>query len=166
MGQNTAKSASRSRPSDLDDIDRAILRTLQRDGRITNAKLAAAVRISPASSLQRVRKLRRAGVIRGFAALLDPAAIGRPITVLVSVSLREHGRHRLEEFAAAIRDLEEVQACWHIAGESDFILKVVAADIAGYERFVSGRLSVLDNIGRVRSSFCLRALKDETALPV
>jgi Lrp/AsnC family transcriptional regulator, leucine-responsive regulatory protein len=150
----------------LDRIDIAILDRLQDDGRITNAALAASVGIGPTACLARVRKLEIAGVIRAYAALVDPDAVGQPVTALARVQLRQHGTDELEAFKRAIGAFEQVQACWHLAGEDDFVLKIVAADLADYERFVTGQLSALENLGRVRTSICLSTVKEETRLPL
>jgi DNA-binding Lrp family transcriptional regulator len=82
------------------------------------------------------------------------------------VTLREHGEGRLNEFVDAIQSFDEVQSAWHTAGEEDFILKVLVNDMEHYERFVVHKLSAIANIGRVRTSFCLRAAKDETRIPL
>jgi Lrp/AsnC family leucine-responsive transcriptional regulator len=133
---------------------------------MTNAALAAAVGIGPTACLARVRKLEIAGVIRGYAAILDPDAVGQTVTALASVQLRHHGAAELEAFKRAIGAFDQVQACWHLTGDDDFVLKIVAADLADYERFVSGQLSSLENLGRVRTSICLSSVKDGTRLPL
>ncbi|TVQ30843.1 MAG: Lrp/AsnC family transcriptional regulator [Phycisphaeraceae bacterium] len=150
----------------FDEVDLAILERLQTDSKLTNATLARLAGISPAGALERVRKLEAAGVIRGYAARLDPGAVGQTITALVQVSLREHGEARLDEFKRAVDDFEEIQAAWHTTGEEDFILKVLVRDMEHYERFVVHRLSALPNIGRVRTNFCLAVVKDETRVPL
>lgn len=150
----------------FDAVDLAILEQLQADSKITNATLAERAGISPPGALERVRKLEAAGVIRGYAARVDPAAVGKTITALVHITMREHGEGRLEELKEALRDFDEVQAAWHTTGEEDFILKVLVNDMDHYERFVVHRLSAVANIGRVRTSFCLSAVKDETRVPL
>jgi Lrp/AsnC family leucine-responsive transcriptional regulator len=94
------------------------------------------------------------------------AVIGKSIGAIVHVTLREHGEGRLNEFVDAIQSFDEVQSAWHTAGEEDFILKVLVNDMEHYERFVVHKLSAIANIGRVRTSFCLRAAKDETRIPL
>lgn len=150
----------------LDRIDVAILDRLQDDGRITNAALAATVGIGPTACLARVRKLEIAGVIRGYAAIVDPEAVGQAVTALASVQLRQHGASELAAFKQAIAGFEQVQSCWHLAGDDDFVLKIVAADLADYERFVTGQLSSLENLGRVRTSIVLSSVKEGTRLPL
>lgn len=150
----------------FDGVDLAILEQLQKDSKITNAALAVRAGISPAGALERVRKLEQAGVIRGYAARLDPARVGKGVTAIVGVQLREHGEGRIEAFKAAVRGFDEVQAAWHTTGEEDFLLKVLVSDMEHYEDFVVHRLSALPNLGKVRTSFCLSTVKDETRVPL
>lgn len=150
----------------FDEIDIAILRQLQADAKITNAMLAQRVGISPPSTLERVRKLEQAGILRGYVAILDGASVGKGICAIVHVTLREHGEARLIDFKEAAAKFPDVQCAWHTAGEEDFILKVVVTDMAQYEDFVVHKLSAIPNIGRVRTSFCLSVVKDETAFPL
>lgn len=167
-------SRSRANPPDaaalarvkFDEIDLAILNQLQSDSKITNATLAQRVGISPPSTLERVKKLEHSGIIRGYVALLEPKSVGKSITAIVHVTLREHGVAKLDGFKAAILQFDEVQAAWHTAGEEDFILKVLVTDMDHYEQFVVHRLSAVQNIGRVRTSFCLNAVKDDTRVPL
>jgi Lrp/AsnC family leucine-responsive transcriptional regulator len=150
----------------FDAIDLAILEQLQADSKITNATLAQRVGISPPSTLERVKKLENSGIIRGYVAVLDPIALDKSITALVHVTLREHGREGLTKFKNAVAVFGEVQAAWHTTGEEDFILKVVVTDMEQYEQFVVHRLSAIPNIGRIRTSFCLGSVKDETRVPL
>lgn len=158
--------AAAQRPVRFDAIDMAILRQLQADSKITNATLAQRVGISPPSTLERVKKLEQSGIIKGYVALLDPAAVNKNMSVLIHVTLREHGEDRIADFRKAVEKFEEVQAAWHTTGEEDFILKVLVSDMGQYEHFVVHRLSAVPNIGRVRSSFILSALKDGTEVPL
>lgn len=150
----------------FDEIDLAILEQYQRDCKITNATLAERVGISPPSTLERVKKLEAGGIIRGYVALVDPASVLKSISAIVHVTLREHGADRLERFKREVTSFDEVRAAWHTAGEEDFILKVLVTDMNHYEEFVVHRLSAVSNIGRVRTSFCLSAVKDETGVPL
>jgi DNA-binding Lrp family transcriptional regulator len=150
----------------FDRVDLAILNQLQNDSAITNALLAERVGISPPGALERVRKLEAAGVITGYAARVDPASVGKRVAALVHVSLREHGEARLDDFKRVVGAFPEVQSLWHTTGEEDFILKVLVTDLAAYEQFVVHKLSAVPNIGRVRTSFCLSAVKDDTRVPL
>jgi DNA-binding Lrp family transcriptional regulator len=113
-----------------------------------------------------VRKLELRGVIRGYVALLDPRAVDKATTAFVTVALRAHGADILERVTRAVVALDEVRACWHIAGDIDLLLKVVVSDLAAYETFVRRKLSAIDGIGRIKTSFALAAPKDETRIPL
>lgn len=150
----------------FDSIDLAILNQLQADSKITNAMLAQRVGISPPSTLERVKKLEQNGIIKGYVALVDSVRVDKSIAAIVHVTLREHGEDRLTAFKKAVQQFEEVQAAYHTAGEEDFILKVLVTDMEQYEQFVVQRLSAIPNIGRIRTSFCLCAVKEETRVPL
>jgi Lrp/AsnC family leucine-responsive transcriptional regulator len=150
----------------FDDIDLSILQQLQTDSKITNATLAQRVGISPPSTLERVKKLEQQGIIKGYVALIDAAAVDKSICALVHITLREHGEAKLAIFKEAVREFEEVQSAWHTAGEEDFILKVVVTDMQQYEDFIVYRLSTVPNLGRIRTSFCLSTVKEETLVPL
>jgi Lrp/AsnC family transcriptional regulator, leucine-responsive regulatory protein len=159
------RAAARSRVK-FDAIDLAILDQLQADSKITNATLAQRVGISPPSTLERVKKLEAGGIILGYRALIDAKAVNKTISAFVHVTLREHGAKQLRQFDDAVSAFDEVQGAWHTAGEEDFMLRVLVTDMDEYERFVVHRLSKIPNIGRVRTSFCLSAVKDETRVPL
>ena len=165
MAAKKAHSTNR-RGTRFDRVDLLVLDALQQNAKVTNARLAEMAGISPASMLERVRKLERAGVIRGYVAMLEPREVGRTITAIVTVRLREHGYEQVESFKEAVSGFEEVQSCWHMAGEADFMLKVLARDMADYERFVVEDLSGVPNVGRVQSNFCLDTVKDSVYIPV
>ena len=150
----------------FDEIDLKILNQLQSDSKITNAMLAQRVGISPPSTLERVKKLEASGIIRGYVALIDPATVDKSITAIIHVTLKDHGEDRLTQFKEAVAGFEQVQAAWHTAGEEDFILKVLVTDMGQYEDFVVHHLSAAPNIGRIRTSFCLSAVKDATRVPL
>ncbi|TVQ58782.1 MAG: Lrp/AsnC family transcriptional regulator [Phycisphaerales bacterium] len=150
----------------FDAVDLAILEQLQADSKITNATLAERAGISPGAAIERVRKLEHAGVVTGYAARLDPATVGKDVCAIVHVQLREHGEGRIEAFTRAIAAFDEVQCAWFTTGDEDFILKVLVTDMERYRDFVAHRLSALPNLGRVRSSFCLSVIKDETRVPL
>src|SRR4051794_37216961 len=102
--------------ADIDQLDLAILRELQADGRMSNVDLAGRVGLSPSATLERVRRLEREGVIEGYVARVDPGSLGRHVTVFVSVSLREHRKSAVEHFEAAVAEVPEVLECHHTAG--------------------------------------------------
>ncbi len=146
-------------PFELDTIDRKIITELSRDGRLSNVELARRVGLSPSPCWTRVRRLESAGVISGYAAQIDRKVLGLQETVIVEVSLREHGGEAVGDFAAALERLPEVVEAWVVTGNSDFLLKVAGAGTAEYERFLQESLYPIDNVGKVESRFTLRRLK-------
>jgi DNA-binding Lrp family transcriptional regulator len=143
---------------DLDAIDRHLLDLLQQDGRTPNAKLAAAVGLSPSSCLRRLRLLERDGVIRGYTALVDVDEPERATTVLVEVELERQTAETMTRFENAVRRLPEIRECYLMSGTSDYLLRVVARDAADYERIHSEHLSRHPGVSRVRSSFAIRTV--------
>ena len=150
----------------LDKTDRRILEILQDDGAITNSELAHRVGLTPAPTLERVRKLEREGYVRKYVALVDQGKLGRPVTAFVSVIMRSHNQKSSDEFRKAVEKLPEVLECHHIAGEEDFLLKVVSASPLDYEHFVLGRLTKITGIEKVKTTFVLSSPKLETKIPV
>jgi Lrp/AsnC family leucine-responsive transcriptional regulator len=148
---------------ELDAIDRSILTRLQADGRMTNAELAERVHLSQSACLRRVRRLEAEGVIAGYAMLLNQAAIGRPSDVFVEITLSGQSEDLLDAFEAAVRDCPEVMECYLMAGDADYLLRVVAADAQDYERIHRTRLARLPGVARMRSNFALRTVSRKTA---
>jgi Lrp/AsnC family leucine-responsive transcriptional regulator len=140
----------------LDAVDIAIINTLQRDGRMTNAELGDRVGLSPSAALRRVRRLEDAGVIAGYVALVDPRAIGRTVSVFVEVSLHSQAEELLDEFEATIRAAPEVMSCHLMAGDADYLVHVVCVDVADYERIHRQHLASLPHVSRLKSSFAIR----------
>jgi DNA-binding Lrp family transcriptional regulator len=122
--------------SDLDDIDRHIVHEMARDARIANNALAERVGIAPSTCLGRVRSLRERGVIRGYHADVDPAALGRPLQAMIAVRLQSHARSRIRGFVAGVAGLPEVLNVFFLAGKDDFLLHVAAASTASLRDFV------------------------------
>jgi Lrp/AsnC family leucine-responsive transcriptional regulator len=151
----------------IDATDRQILRLLQDNGRLTIAALSDAVGLTPTPLRQRIEKLEQAGVIRGYGARLDPAKLGRATLAFVHVTLKEHSLEVHQAFVAAIVTLPEVIEVHHLAGEEDFLLKVMVRDIAAFEAFLLGRLtSGTPGIGRVKSTFVLSSAKTGAPVPI
>jgi Lrp/AsnC family leucine-responsive transcriptional regulator len=151
----------------LDGMDRQILRLLQENGRITIAALSDAVGLTPTPLRQRIEKLEQAGVIRGYAARLDPSRLGRATLAFVHVTLREHALPIHQAFIDTIVKLPEVIEVHHIAGEEDFLLKVMVRDIASFEGFLLGRLTAgTPGIGRVKTTFVLSTAKTDAPVPI
>ena len=150
----------------LDAIDRRILHDLQAEGRITNVKLASRAGISAPPCLRRVRMLEAAGIIRGYHADIEPKALGFNVTVFAQVGLSSQAEPDLEGFEDLVRSWPEVRACHMLAGETDFLLKVVAADWDAYQRFLTTRLTVAPNVRHVKSALSIRASKSEPGVPI
>ena len=150
----------RSKPHKFDAIDRSILRELQENAKITNTMLAERVGISPPSTLERVKKLEKHGVILDYVAILDPALVNQSVVALVHVSIREHTAETLDNAKHRLSSFSEVQSCWYCAGDEDFILKVRVEDMQHYERFVSEKLTSVAGIGKLRTNFVLSTMKD------
>jgi DNA-binding Lrp family transcriptional regulator len=161
-----AKIRPELRESDLDAIDRKILSRLQEDARIANVELSEAVGLSPAPCLRRVRALEESGVIRKHVTLLDPGAVGLPVSVFVNVSLERQVEKALQRFESAILTRPEVMECYLMTGDADYLLRVVCADLVAYERFLLDHLTQVPGVAAIRSSFALKQVKYSTALPV
>ncbi len=152
--------------SRLDDIDRRILATLQRNARLTNVELSAEVGLSPSPCLRRVGLLEKAGVIGGYHASLDRTGVGLGLTVFVGVKVERHQDEAAEAFRKAVRALPEVVSCHLVSGEADFLLQVVVPDLAAYERLLLGTLLKLPGVSDIRSNFAIQTVKQQAALPL
>ncbi len=150
----------------LDSIDKKIVGLLQEQGRMTNAELSKQVGLSTASALERVKKLERRGVIKGYRAEVDNASIGANLEVLVEVTLSLHQQDAIKKFIAALQDVDEIVDCYHISGKADFLLRVLAKDIPYYEAFVMETLSALPGIQHVESMVILSAVKKSNLYPI
>jgi len=150
----------------LDRIDRRILQCLQADGRMTNVELARRVGITAPPCLRRVRALEEAGLIRGYHAALAPEALGFPVTVFAQVGLASQNETDLQAFEQLVRQWPEVREAHMLAGETDFLLKIVATDWDSYQRFLSAKLTSAPNVAHVKSAMTLRVSKTEPGVPV
>ena len=154
------------RSPDLDDRDRAILRELMRDGRLTNADLAERVNLSPSACLRWVRMLEESGLIAGYVMLLNPDVAGLPGAAFVSVTLDQQGRVALDRFEAEARRHPEIMECYLLAGSADYLLRIAYRDARDFERIHTDILTQLPGVSRVQSTLSLRTVKKTTALPV
>ncbi len=150
----------------LDRIDRRILHDLQDDGRMTNVELARRAGISAPPCLRRVRALEEAGLIRGYHARVDPQALGYNVTVFAQVGLESQAETDLRAFEDLVETWPEVRECWMLAGETDFLLKVVASDWDAYQRFLTTRLTAAPNISHVKSALAIRGSKQLPGVPI
>jgi DNA-binding Lrp family transcriptional regulator len=142
----------------LDEIDRAILRLLRADGRMTNADLAEAVGLSPSACLRRVRLLEHRGIIRGYTALIEEAAPRDLVVVIVQITLDRQTDEHLKRFEEAVRRCPEVRECYLMTGIADYLLRVEARDAADYERIHKEALSRMPGVARIQSSFAIRTV--------
>lgn len=152
--------------TDLDEIDVRILDHMQGDARLTNVELAERVGLSPSPCLRRLRKLENDGVIQGYMTFVDQTKVGLPVSVFVSVALREQSETALEEFEASVAALPEVMECYLMTGTSDYLMRVVTRDLADYERFLKNHLTRIPAIASIQSSFALKQVTYRTALPL
>ena len=150
--------------SNLDAVDRKILAQLQTDGRMSLSDLAGKVGLSPSPCLRRVRILEREGVISRYVAVLDQRAVGLPVSVFVSIKLERQKQDALDQFAKAIARWPEVLECYLMTGPRDYWLRVVVPDLAAYERFVKQKLTRLDGVASIESSFALEQVKYSNVL--
>lgn len=151
----------------FDRHDRLILAALQQEGGLSNLELAERVGLSPSPCSRRVQKLEEAGVIRGRAALLDSKALGLGLTVLIQISMDRHTPERFANFETTVRGFEEVQQCYLITGQSaDYLLKVVVPDMDAYQAFLLDKITRIEGVSGVHSSFVMRKVVDTTALPL
>jgi Lrp/AsnC family leucine-responsive transcriptional regulator len=150
----------------LDALDRRILEILQADNQVTNLALAEQVGLSPPPCLRRVRRLRELGVIARDVAIVDPAKVGHSLIAFVGVELERQREDMLSGFEAKMLRQPEVQQCYFVSGDNDYLLVVVYADMEGYNRFCRRVLANDHNIRRFRTSFNLSRIKYETAIPL
>lgn len=151
----------------LDRYDRQILVLLQAEGRISNQDLADRISLSPSSCLRRVRTLEEAGLITGYRALLDAKKLGLALMALIHISMDRHTPERFAHFDAEVAAIPEVLECLLITGQdADYQLKVVVADMDAYQDLLLNRVTRIAGVTGVRSSFVLRRVIDNTALPL
>jgi len=151
----------------LDRTDRRILEVLQDNAGLSNQELAERVGLSPSPCLRRVRALEEAGIIVGRYALLDRKRLGLEITALIHIGMDRHTPERFAAFEAAVSGYPEVQHCYLITGQAaDYLLQVVVPDMDAYQDFLLRRITRLDGVSSVHSSFVLRRVIDRTALPL
>jgi DNA-binding Lrp family transcriptional regulator len=149
-----------------DAIRRRILATLQAHGRLTNQELADRVGLSPSPCWRRVKELEEEGVIRRYAAILDPEKAGVSECVFTLINLEMHNRDSLAAFEQAVKDRPEILECYAITGDADFILKVHVPNIRAYDRLLNEVIFRIPGVKHVKSSFTLREVKYDTALPL
>lgn len=151
----------------LDKIDKRILQLLQANARISNLELAEKIGLSPTPCARRIKRLEDIGVIRSHVTILDEAVLGLSLTAMISISMDRHTPERFEHFEKQIGDFPEIVECSIVTGQSaDYLLKAVLPDMARYEEFLLGRLTKIEGVTGVHSSFVLRKVINRTDLPL
>lgn len=151
----------------LDKIDKHILQELQTNARISNLDLAERVNLSPTPCARRVKQLEDAGIIKSHVTVLDPEVLGLSLTVMVSITMDKHTADRFEKFEKLAAELPEVMECYVVTGQdSDFLIKVLVKDMRHYEEFLLRRLTKIEGVSGVHSSFVLRQAIDKHQLPI
>lgn len=151
----------------IDRIDRSILEQLQRDGSLTNQELADKVGLSPSPCLRRVRALEESGIILRKVTILDHKKLGLSLTAIILIGMDRHTPERFAEFESKVGEYAEVQECYLITGQdADYMLKVVVPDMDHYHHFLLNRITRIQGVSGVHSSFVLRRVIDSTALPL
>ena len=150
----------------IDHIDKFILSELQENARITNSELSKRVKLSPSSTLERVKKLESSGLIDRYTALLNSQKVGCNCITFVEVKLARHGESPVEDFFKSISGIDEVLECHHITGEGDFLLKIATRDIPHYDELILHGLSAINNVQHLKTSVVLSTFKHKTQLPL
>ena len=151
----------------LDRYDRSILEVLQQEGRISNQELADRIGLSPSPCLRRVRALEEDGIIAGYRAMLDSGKLGLDLIALVSISMDRHTPEQFDRFDEAVSALPEVLECLLITGrDADYQLKVIVRDMAAYQELLLDKITRIEGVSGVHSSFVLRRVVERTALPI
>lgn len=149
----------------MDAIDRKIIEAMQQNARLTNQELAERVGLSPSPCLRRLRRLEESGVLRGYTALVDQERYGLPISVFVSIKLERQTDASIGAFEQAVQELDEVQECYLMTGSRDYLLRVVSQSLQSYERFIRERLTKIEGIASIESSFAFGQVKKNPRLP-
>ena len=143
----------------LDPIDLSILRALQEDSKQSAKEIASQLGLTPSPVYERIRRLEQQGYIQKYVAILNKELLGLPITAMCQVSMQYHNEDYIEKFIRQIQALDEVQECYHMAGSVDFILKIHVASLEAYHDFIKYKLSKIQNIGVLNSTFVLKEIK-------
>lgn len=150
----------------LDLTDRKILELLQANSNITNAQLAQEIGLSPAPTLERVKKLETAGVIRSYHAVVDAASVGLGVSTFVMASLKGHNKDNITKFMKAIENIKEIVECHHVTGQADFILKIICTDIPSYQNLMLEKVSNIEVVDNLQSMVILSTFKDTKMVPI
>ena len=152
--------------SKLDSIDQKILSILQTNAKITNAQLSQEIGLSPAPTLERVKKLEKSGIIKSYHAQLDEAMLGLEVSTFVQVTLTSHNKKNIALFMSAINSIDEVIECHHITGSGDLLLKIITKDISSYQELILEKISEIEVVDNLQSMVILSTLKNSHHLPL
>lgn len=150
----------------LDNTDKKILEILQSNAKITNAQLSKDIGLSPAPTLERVKKLESSGIIKSYHAMLDTSKIGLGVSTFVQVTLKGHNKKNIDFFLNEINQIPEVIECHHITGSGDFILKVISSDISTYQQLMLEKVSEIEVVDSLQSMVILSTFKDSKVMPI
>jgi Lrp/AsnC family transcriptional regulator len=150
----------------IDEIDSKLIRALQEDASLSQAALAEKVGASPASCWRRIKALEQVGVLKETVRLVDAAKVGRGVSVMVQVRMRNHATEARQAFERFLRERPEIMECHSMSGEWDYLMRIAVADVADYERFLMHELLAHGNVATTTSYFALSQVKYTTALPV
>ncbi|UDF29561.1 UNVERIFIED_ORG: Lrp/AsnC family transcriptional regulator [Roseateles sp. XES5] len=149
----------------MDDKDRQIIWSLQKDGRLSNQELSEQVALSPSPCLRRLRQLEESGVIKGYTAIVDEEMYGLPITAFVRIRLERHSEQAIATFERRVRAIDEIQDCYVMTGEVDYLLRVIVGSLKEYEAFVRQQLHAIEGVAAIDTSFAYGTVKKSTVFP-
>ena len=143
----------------IDDIDKKLLRILQKDASLTTKQIAAEIGLTVTPVHERIKKLEKSGVILAYKARLDLNVLGKELLVFCQVSIKDHSKENLLHFEQKVLDLDEVVSCYHVSGKHDYMLKVVQSNMKEYRDFITNKLAKISNIDNVYSTFVMQEVK-------
>lgn len=166
LSEFTFKKWQNMSKAEIDEIDRKILGVLQSDAHATSEKLSEIVGLSPSPCARRVRNLEASGVIKSYVAVVDQVKVGLPISVFASIKLERQREEELDRFAKAVMRWPEIVECYLMTGQRDYLLRIVVKDLEAYESFLKQKLTRLEGVASIESSFALGQVKHSQALPI
>ncbi len=150
----------------LDELDKKIIRILQKEGRLSNKELSERINLTTTPTLERVRRLEKQNVIEGYSATVNKESVGMGFSAFVSITLSVHQLSYMDEFNKAVKSIPEILACYNTTGEGDFLLHIVAKDVKDYEQLMRTKLTTLPDVQRLHTSIVLSTIKEESNIPV
>lgn len=150
----------------LDEMDRRLLALMQEDARLTVEQLGRQIGLSPSPVARRIRRMEKVGIIKRYVAIVDQEKVGLPVSVFASIKLERQREEELDRFAAAVSRWPEIVECYLMTGQRDYLLRVVVRDLPAYEAFLKEKLTRLEGVASIESSFALGQVKHAHALPI